>query len=59
VMNTATEHATRTRSVIMKFPGEGFGYRHPGSVESAQGPCSILWNGHGHSCVPCDRRRPS
>jgi hypothetical protein len=31
-MTTATGHATRTRSVIMKFPGGGFGYRHPRTI---------------------------
>jgi hypothetical protein len=42
VMNTATENATRTRSVIMKLPGGPFTYRHArvgASVECAAG----LW----------------
>jgi hypothetical protein len=35
-MNTATGHATHTRSVIMKFPGGGFGYRHPRTLGAAE-----------------------
>lgn len=41
-MATATGHMTRTRSFIIKFPGGGFGYRHPrtiGAVEIVVG----LW----------------
>ena len=35
-MTTATGHATRTRSVIMKFPGGGFGYRHPRTIGAVE-----------------------
>ena len=54
-MNTAAGHATRTRSVIMKFPGGEFGYRHPrtiGAVEIAVGVWLVvlgfllLWGGY-------------
>jgi hypothetical protein len=36
VMTTATGHVTHTRSVIMKFPGGGFGYRHPRTLGAAE-----------------------
>ena len=35
-MNTATGHVTRTRSVMMKFPGGGFGYRHPRTIGATE-----------------------
>jgi hypothetical protein len=44
-MTTATGHATRTRSVIMKIPGGGFGYRHPrtiGVTEIVVGKCVVF-----------------
>jgi hypothetical protein len=28
-MDTATEHVTRSRSLLMKYPGGAFAYRHP------------------------------
>jgi len=35
-MNTATVHATRTQSILMKFPGGRFGYRYPRSLGAAE-----------------------
>ena len=35
-MNTATVHATRTQSMLMKFPGGRFGYRYPRSLGTAE-----------------------
>jgi hypothetical protein len=40
VMNAATERVTRSRSLIMKYPGGAFAYRHPracASVDSVVG----------------------
>ena len=35
-MNTATVHATRTQSALMKFPGGRFGYLYPRSTGAAE-----------------------
>jgi hypothetical protein len=35
-MNTATVHATRTQSMLMKFPGGRFGYRYPRSLGAVE-----------------------
>jgi hypothetical protein len=35
-MTTAAGHDTRTRSTLMRFPGGGFGYRHPRTIGATQ-----------------------
>ncbi len=35
-MSTPTEHVTRSRSLIMKYPGGAFAYRHPRTVASME-----------------------
>ncbi len=40
MMTTPTEHVTRSRTLIMKYPGGAFAYRHPrtfASLESVVG----------------------
>jgi hypothetical protein len=34
-MNATTEHVTRSRSLLMKYPGSAFAFRHPR-------PCAIV-----------------
>jgi hypothetical protein len=67
-MNTATENATRTRSVIMKLPGGPFTYRHAGSApvwnaSLVSGASSaFFWSGTaigGEYCPSWWRRCPS
>jgi hypothetical protein len=35
-MATAGGHPTRTQSAIAKFPGGGFGYRHPRTIGTVE-----------------------
>jgi hypothetical protein len=35
-MTTPTEHVTRSRSLIMKYPGGAFAYRHPRACASVE-----------------------
>jgi hypothetical protein len=35
-MTIPTEHVTRSRSLIMKYPGGAFAYRHPRSCASVE-----------------------
>ena len=59
-MNTATENATRTRSVIMKLPGGPFTYRHArvcASVECVAGLWCVVgvllvWDGYWRGVLP-------
>jgi hypothetical protein len=59
-MNTATENATRTRSVIMKLPGGPFTYRHArvcAGVECVAGlwcvvGVLVVWDGYWRGVLP-------
>jgi len=58
-MNSATEHATRTRSVIMKFPGGDSAIAIVGQWKALKDLARSSGMGTDTLARPCDRPRPS